>query len=136
MHTAPHADHIVELRPIHRCVARAVITAQSATFPNKAQQALANSRINENHAYGVVEIHGIEIFDFRVLQIVQVIAEYGFVSTGFLAHLFDRKVFGRNRAMSPVRDIDVEHEELTGLLWLCGRFLWQRSFDVLAVFGG
>ena len=37
MDAAHHADHVVELGSVHRYVAGAVITAQTAAFPHESQ---------------------------------------------------------------------------------------------------
>ena len=78
---------------------------------------------------------GIELPDLIALEIVQVVAEDRLVCAGILAHQFERQILSRDRTMPAIGDIQIQHQELSGLLRFGGGLPRQGSLDLLALFG-
>src|SRR5687767_7202294 len=77
------AEYLTEFRPVHRRVARAVISRKPAAFANETAQPGANLRIDEDLPYGVIQKDRVECSDPVVLEILQIVAEHRLIGARF-----------------------------------------------------
>src|SRR5271156_682078 len=106
MRATLRAYQLSEFRYVHRSIACAMKTGNAAAFPHKTAEATQDLRIRENLSIAAVEEHGVVIQNFRILQIVQIVAEYCLICPGRLRHLLDGEIGVRRGVMivSPGRD--------------------------------
>ncbi len=86
MRTALCADKLAELRHIHGGVACAVQPGKASAFMHKADKAAQHFWIGENLAVAAVHEYRIVVQNFRVLQVVQIVAEDRLVCARGLRH--------------------------------------------------
>ncbi len=131
------AHHLSELVYVLRGPCRRVECGHAASFADEAHQTLNDLRVGEDRPLDVVEIHRIVLLDFRIFEIVQIVAEHRCKGSGILRHELQRQVGERDRAVvkAPI-DVQVHHQELSRLLRLRESLPRNRGVDPLLLFGG
>src|SRR5262249_19914679 len=90
--------------------------AQSAAFAHEAKDALANVLCVEDRADGVIQIERVVSAEPLPAEIGKIVVEDGFEGTGLPCHRLNRDVGIRERAMSAVRGLHVDDQQLPRLL--------------------
>src|SRR6202451_4249763 len=114
MRTALCADELAELRHIHGGVASAVQPGKAAAFMHKAYEAAQHLGIGENLAVAAVHEYGIVVQNFRILQVVQIVAEDRLVRARGLRHLLNSEVrMGRGVVIVSARGSYIDYKKLS-----------------------
>src|SRR6185437_8555200 len=90
--SGPAAEHVSELGPVHGGVGYSMIAAETAAFAYITKQASANLGVIKNQSDHAVEKHGVVLFNLRILEIVEIVAEHRLEGSGVFRHQLQHQV--------------------------------------------
>src|SRR4029077_17951694 len=97
-----------------------------AALAYEAQQSFEHRRIGENGPFDIVQEYGVPLLDLRILQILDIVVERGYISVGVLGHEIQRQIAQLNRGMVVAAvDAQIHNQKLSRLLRLHQRVPWN-----------